>query len=305
VFLTAPTNQRQADVGAAFVRAQFPNRSLYVIYDPNDLYSNDLESAYARSLAADGMPAATPEIYDAGSTDTRQSLTGIVTDICNRSAANSPAPLILYAGRANELPTFMIQLQDGNCDPRAVVLGDDDLTQAETNNYADLASIAGFVNGKLYFTSFGPTEAGWQQILAKNTLQANLRGTEQNHELAFFAAYNAEALHQMQTGGQAYRTPANGHIMLAYDALNLLVQAVIGSKPATGLPTRTQVYDVLRGTTGNNAFPGVTGPIDFGPVDPALLNKGGYDPTKLVVVQQVRKEANSNQLGSFYVYSQP
>ncbi|HEX4225522.1 MAG TPA: ABC transporter substrate-binding protein, partial [Pseudonocardiaceae bacterium] len=84
VFMTAATNDRQADVGTAFVQSHFPNRKLYVIYDSNDLYSSDLEESYARSLAAAGLPAAIPEVYDADSNDTRQSLSGIVGDICAR-----------------------------------------------------------------------------------------------------------------------------------------------------------------------------------------------------------------------------
>ncbi|HEX3784220.1 MAG TPA: hypothetical protein VHX38_31570 [Pseudonocardiaceae bacterium] len=306
VFLTAATNDRQADVGTAFVQQQFPNRRLYIIYDPNDLYSNDLQSSYGRSLADAGLPQATPEIYDADSTDTRQSLAGIVSDICGRSTAGSPAPLILYAGRANELPTFMDLLQGNNCDQRAVVLGDDDLTQEETDNYADLASISGFANGRLYFTSFGPSQQGWQQILAKNPWSPTLGHAEQNAESTFFTDYRTQAQQQRGAGGKAYQTAANGHIMLAYDAVNLALQAIQRSAgPQFQLPTRTQVYDVLRGTTGNNTFAGTTGPIDFGAPDPSLLNKGGYDADKLVVVQQVRKVPGSNQLGSFYVYSQP
>ncbi len=303
VFMTAATNDRQADVGTAFALSHFPNRRLFVIYDPNDLYSSDLQSAYARSLADAGIPQATAEIYDANSTDTRQSLSGIVADICSHNTAQ--APLILYAGRANELPTFMDLLQGNTCDQRAVVLGDDDLTQEETNGYADLASIGNFVDGRLYFTSFGPTRDGWQQLLAKSTLPADLRSKEQSAETGFFTAYAQVASTQHAEGGKAYQSPPNGHIMLAYDAVNLAVAAVQSGVSGTQLPTRAQVYDALRDMVGSHAYPGVSGPIDFGTTDPTPLNKGGYDATKLVVVQQVRKDPNSGRLGSAYVYSQP
>ncbi|HEV3359850.1 MAG TPA: hypothetical protein VG247_23810 [Pseudonocardiaceae bacterium] len=303
VFMTAATNDRQADVGTAFVQSQFPNRRLFVIYDPNDLYSSDLQSAYTRSLADAGLPPAMPEIYDADSTDTRQSLSSIVADICSHNTAQ--APLILYAGRANELPTFMDLLQGNTCDQRAVVLGDDDLTQEETNGYADLTSIANFVDSRLYFTSFGPTKDGWQQLLAKNTLPADLRSREQSAETNFFTAYAQIESMQHAEGGKAYQSPPNGHIMLAYDAVNLAVAAIEGGVSGTALPTRDQVYGALRAMVGSRAYAGVSGPIDFGTTDPTPLNKGGYDATKLVVVQQVRKDPISGKLGSAYVYSQP
>lgn len=305
VFMTAATNQRQADVGTAFVRSHFPNRKLYVIYDPNDLYSNDLDQSYQRSLADAGLPQAIPEIYDADSNDTRQSLSDIVQNICERSPAASEAPLILYAGRANELPTFMDLLQGDSCDQHAVVLGDDDLTQEETNGYADLNGIANFVDSRLYFTSFGPSKDGWQQILAGSAIPANLHLAERDAETKFFNAYTQVAREQQQAGGSAYQTPANGHIMLAYDAVNLAVAAIQSGVSGDELPTRTQVYGALRATGEQQAYPGVSGPIDFQSGDPTQpANKGGVDANKLVVVQQVRKGADG-KLGSAYVYSEP
>jgi ABC-type branched-subunit amino acid transport system substrate-binding protein len=305
VFMTAATNDRQADVGTAFVQSHFPNRKLYVIYDSNDLYSSDLQESYARSLAAAGLPAAVPEVYDANSNDTRQSLSGIVGDICAHSGPSTQAPLILYAGRANELPTFMDLLQGDTCDQRAVVLGDDDLTQEETNGYADLNGIANFVDSRLYFTSFGPTKAGWQQILANGDIPADLRTGEQSAETNFFNAYSQVAREEQKAGGNAYQTPANGHVMLAYDAVNLAVSAIQNGVSGNQLPTRDQVYDALRATTGAHAYPGVSGPIDFQTTDQTPLNKGGFDANKLIVVQQVRKDPKSGKLGSAYVYSQP
>lgn len=302
VFMTAATNPRQADVGTAFVRSHFPNRRLYVIYDPNDLYSNDLYNDYGRSLADAGLPPAIPEIYDADSNDTRQSLSGIVGDICTHSGPGTQAPLILYTGRANELPTFMDLLQGNTCDQRAVVLGDDDLTQEETNGYADLNGIANFVNSRLYFTSFGPTRDGWQQILAGGDLPSSRRTAEQSAETSFFTAYRQLA---RQEHGTAYQTPPNGHVMLAYDAVGLAVSAIQSGVSADRLPDRTEVYDQLRDTSGPRAYPGASGLIDFQSADPTPLNKGGFDENKLVVVQEVRRNPATGKLGSAYVYSRP
>ena len=302
VFMTAATNNRQADVGTAFVQSHFPNRMLYVIYDPNDLYSSDLEGSYTRSLANAGLPAAIPEIYDADSNDTRQSLNGIVGDICAHGGPGTQAPLILYAGRANELPTFMDLLQGNTCDQRAVVLGDDDLTQEETNGYADLNGIANFVDSRLYFTSFGPTRDGWQRILADGNLSPTQRAAEQSTENTFFNAYAQLARDEH---GKAYQTPPNGHIMLAYDAINLAVSAIQSGVTSDQLPDRSTVYDALRATEGAHAFAGASGPIDFQTADPTPLNKGGFDADKLVAVEQVRKDPATGKLGSAYVYSNP
>jgi hypothetical protein len=186
-----------------------------------------------------------------------------------------------------------------------VVLGDDDLTQEETNGYADLNGIANFVDSRLYFTSFGPTKDGWQQILAGSAIPANLHLAEQDAETKFFNAYTQVASEQQQTGGSAYQTPANGHIMLAYDAVNLAVAAIQSGVSGDQLPTRTQVYGALRAIGEQQAYPGVSGPIDFQSGDPTQpANKGGVDANKLVVVQQVRKGAD-DKLTSAYVYSEP
>ena len=305
VFMTAATNNRQADVGTAFAQSHFPDRKLYVVYDPNDLYSNDLEESYARSLGNAGLPQAVTEIYDADSNDTRQSLSGIVADICAHSGPGTQAPLVLYAGRANELPTFMDLLQGNSCDQQAVVLGDDDLTQEETNDYADLNSIANFVDTRLYFTSFGPTQQGWNAILRGNAIPPALHLAEQSAETSFFNAYRQVQDQERKVGGAAYQTPANGHIMLAYDAVNLAMSAIESGGTSGQLPTRDAVYDALRATTGAHAYAGASGPIDFQSTDTNSLDKGGFDADKLVVVQQVRKDPATGKLGSAFVYSQP
>src|SRR5207302_7868322 len=99
------------------------------------------------------------------------------------------------------------------------------------------------------------------------------------------------------------RTGPNGHIELAYDAVNLTLAAAQRAMANLSPPNRQQVYDALRQTHDAQKFPGVTGPIDFTTVDPALPSVGASAPQKMVVVQQVRlARPGSQSLMSTYVY---
>jgi hypothetical protein len=52
-------------------------------------------------------------------------------------------------------------------------------------------------------------------------------------------------------------------------------------------PDRADVYRALRQTTGEAAYHGASGVVDFGPYDPAVPNAGADPRCKLVVVQRL------------------
>jgi ABC-type branched-subunit amino acid transport system substrate-binding protein len=92
-----------------------------------------------------------------------------------------------------------------------------------------------------------------------------------------------------QSARGGYRTPPNGHIMLAYDAVTVLLTAVedYRDKHNGRLPNRTQISDELRNLPG---CPGVAGVVNFGDTGGAPAPAGRDPVDKLVVVQQVARD---------------
>jgi hypothetical protein len=157
-------------------------------------------------------------------------------------------------------------------------MGGDDLSQLETGGYHDL-NPEHYSGDFLFFTTFGPTAEGWRAI--RESKHADTRPP------GFFADYSAVQAERSARG--VYRTPPNGHIMLAYDAVTVLLTAVEGyrDKHNGRLPTRTQISDELRDLRG---YGGVAGVVSFADTD-ATPAPGGRDPAdKLVVVQQVARD---------------
>jgi ABC-type branched-subunit amino acid transport system substrate-binding protein len=276
-FRTAPPNKRQAEVGVRFLSGRFPGRHVWLVSDSDDLYSSGLAGDYAYLLTGAPFPRVDSEPYrrdDSGAVDVFRE---IVRNVC---AARDAPPLVVYTGRANEATTLLRDLQDPQqgCPGRAVVMGGDDLSQLETGGYRDL-NPEHYSGDFLFFTTFGPTAEGWQAIRQSKHADTRLPG--------FFADYDRVRTEQSLHG--AYQTQPNGHIMLAYDAVTVLLIAVEERRPAGGparLPTRAQISDGLRSLRPHE---GVAGVVNFGGAD-GTSGSTGRDPVdKLVVVQQVAR----------------
>jgi ABC-type branched-subunit amino acid transport system substrate-binding protein len=277
-FRTAPPNKRQAQVGVRFLSARFPGRHVWVVFDADDLYSSGLAGDYTSLLAGGApFPQVQQESYrrdDSGAVDVFRPVVG---KVC---ASRDAPPLIVYTGRANEATTLLRDLQDPElgCPGKAVVMGGDDLSQLETGGYHDL-NPEHYGGQFLFFTTFGPTAEGWRAI--RESKHADTRPPR------FFADYAAVQAEQSAHG--AYQTPPNGHIMLAYDAVTVLLTAVEGNRDKHNgrLPTRTQISDELRGLRG---YGGVAGVVSFAGGDGAAATAGRDPADKLVVVQQVARD---------------
>jgi ABC-type branched-subunit amino acid transport system substrate-binding protein len=290
VFMTGPSDTRQAEVAADFMKStpRLSSSQNYIVFDPADPYSSDLARSYASALATHQLAAANQEPYAAGSSDVLDQLQGAANDICRHSAAGS-TPLIIYAGRANEFPTFLQRLENSDCGSRAVMIGDDDFTQTETENYLDLTQLKlqAFTNGRVYYTSSGAACLELQTSTA-NGCALNTKSPQRSQ---FSALYTQAAQAQSHDNGAAFRTGWNGEIMLAFDSVGLVLDAT-GRVPvpsASDVPNRQQVLRQLQRTTSKAAYQGVAGTIAFGPVNPADPNAGGVDTSKQVVIQVIRE----------------
>jgi hypothetical protein len=233
--------------------------------------------------------------YQASSTNAAGVLRQRVREMCRTSGGVPVKPLVLYTGRANEVPTLVDELANTPCTRDAPLIGADDLSQLETAEFRDLRQ--GTV-GQLYFTTFGPSsEQMWTQVNRASRGGAGVSAPAQasagpTHR--FFAEYRREqAAH-----GVAFRSGPNGHIELAYDAALLLCQAAeqwwaaspdhAQGKPAhRGLPSRQRMYELIRGTYGPRLCSGVAGDVGFGPPEKDGGRSGSDPEQKLVILQRV------------------
>jgi len=143
------------------------------------------------------------------------------------------------------------------------VFGGDDLTQLETTSFADLEDVKRFADGRLYFTTFAWTP-GREPIL---------QPTQQ-----FFTTYEAA---QKRHARKAFLSGPNGHVLLAYDAVN-----VVARHTAVGA-SREQVFQELRTLSD---FPGASGRLTF--ARPDVSGASGADPVDKLVVGQIVKLDN-------------
>ncbi|MFB9908703.1 hypothetical protein [Allokutzneria oryzae] len=289
-FRVAPTNSRQAQVAIqwAVTARPFRGRQPFLVYNPTDRYSRELKEDYQRELEKEQLkpePELRPGIekpYEAGKAGTASTLHTRVQEICEENPPDLPGPMIVYSGRANEMPTLLDELSRSSCREEAIVLGGDDLSQLETAGFRDLAGRENYADERLFFTTFGPTKEGWEQR-GNGKLDPEVE--------RFFADHAAVEKEQRAHNGPAFRSGPNGHVMLSYDAVHLLLAATERARTDEhGVPNRHQVYQALRETTGTLVYSGVTGKVDFGAPDRAL-GRGGANPRdKLVVVQEVVKQ---------------
>ena len=278
-FRVAPPNRRQVEVAVGFAQHTLPARHStplrpFVVYDQSDPYSANLRDLYQAGWTGDPKPVDEPYEADAS---VNQVLHQRVDNIC-ASTPPGQDPLVIYTGRTTQIPTLLDLLGLSTCGQHAVVLGSDDLTQLETAGFRDLAGREQYVDGKLFYTTFDDATPGAWRIIGPN-------GTVPPKVADFFDQYGRAQQQHGAAGDKAFRTPANGHIMLAYDAVQLVMDRVQGL-PAADKRNRGALAAALRQTTGDHAYQGISGMIDFKVDRP--LPAGGADPRqKLVVTEQV------------------
>ena len=152
-----------------------------------------------------------------------------------------------------------------------MVFGGYDLTQLETTNLTDLEDIKRFAGGRLYFTTFAWTPGS--EPIPQPTQQ-------------FFTTYEAS---QKKHARRAFLSGPNGHVLLAYDAVNVV------ACPTSVGASREMLYDKLRTMRD---FPGASGRLTFDQT--GTSGTSGADPADKLVVGQIVKLDNGS-LGFRYV----
>src|SRR5262245_54325684 len=238
-----------------------------MLVDNDDQYSKELANEFVEQEPG----AATRLSYNSSSRDTTTSLRGLVDQICGKDAAKQPAsPLIVYTGRTSEFSSLMKSLRAAAGCRDVRVLGADDLSQLETENFQQLQGDEEFVDGKVYFTTFGPSRLGWTALF-RSGIPGNVE--------TFFDAYD-KMRRVPDVAGKVYRSDTNGHIVAAYDAIGLIMRGGGDLKPRT----REAASRKLRAAAPCS---GVSGRVVF-ERPPANEPDTGADPMdKLIVLQRV------------------
>jgi ABC-type branched-subunit amino acid transport system substrate-binding protein len=283
-FRVAVPSIRQAEAGRDFLveRGDISQRKPFVLVDNNDPYSTELTDDYEKAFAEVPDLLAPPVRlnYSPNSADLRLRMDNNMSQMCDQSKKEGRKPLLIYTGRANEAYTMLAALsRNGSCAGETLVLGSDDMSQLDLTEQSYLNRLQGFNDDQLMFTSYSTTEEGWAQVGADVDAKRSAQ--------RFFDAYRKVAPPVATSDGTPFETPANAHVMAGYDALGLVLEAgVRAGTPDYPVPDRARLFEALRGTTGEAAYPGASGKIDFGPAsqDP----RAGADPRgKLVSVNRI------------------
>lgn len=256
----APSNERQGQIIAEVTRTAFPDHRPFLLWDAGaDTYSSELKDDMDRAFMERGTGPLRLLDYRAGDVDVAGTIEGRLRQLCTE-AGLTPA-LLLYSGRANELPTVLDRLRTVPCANNVRILAGDDLTQLVTQGFRLLHQE---LSDRLYYSTFG----------------RGVDGPARPQELVDFAEEYATAEAKYPGG---FTTGANGHTMLAHDALTLLFDAALATAaPAGAPPSRSDVFPVAR-ATNRRMVTGNVGLVPFGPSPTA----GAEVPDKLVVVQEI------------------
>ncbi|MCI2416146.1 hypothetical protein MOQ72_01805 [Saccharopolyspora sp. K220] len=283
-FRVAVPSSHQARAGTDFLarRDDIAQRKPFVLVDNNDRYSKELTGDYADALGETlgGLGPPIRLTYEPNSADLLSRMANNMRQMCDQSRQEGRKPLLIYTGRANETYTMLDALsRDGSCAGETLVLGSDDMSQLDTTDQSYLSTLQGFGDDQLMFTSYSTSEEGWNHINADVDSKRSAQ--------RFFEAYRKVAPQDAKPDGTPFGTPANGHVMAGYDALSLLLEAAVDAgRPEQPVPSRAALFAALRAITGENAYYGASGKIDFGPVpqDP----QAGADPReKLITVNRI------------------
>jgi hypothetical protein len=191
----------------------------------------------------------------------------------------------VYTGRTSEFSSLIKALRgQPRCGPDTRVLGADDLSQLETENFAQLAGDEEYVNGKVFFTTFAPSRKGWEHMFPSG-IPENVR--------SFFDAYD-RMRRAPGVAGKAFRSDTNGHIMAAYDTIGLIMRGVGDQRPEN----REEAFRKIRAAT---PYAGVTGQVVFEPPNRNEPDRGADPLKKLIVLQQVVND--NGRLRTVYVDS--
>jgi ABC-type branched-subunit amino acid transport system substrate-binding protein len=266
----APTNQREADVGAfyAATRLGAKNTTIYYSDDQDDLYSNDLRDQVKRTFEARGLTVK-EKLYSINPDNDGNDINSAGRDACDVG----PEGVVFYAGRASPLSVFLKGMQD-KCEANYPhVLGGDGISRFVLDG--GLNEFPGLTIDYL-------TQA--------SSLASRSECSEVPDSVGFFVVYRE------LFGEGACPSTRRGGSLLAHDTLLVFTQGVRNTKVSRPSPDA-----VLRGiedisSQGSGPLRGASGQIDYPrtgsksiPKDKAILMLRGQafeEPKRMLLCGQ-------------------
>ncbi|MFD5702527.1 ABC transporter substrate-binding protein [Streptomyces lasiicapitis] len=257
----APTDSRAAAVMASFARhapmaaGGKPVRRVQLIADPADAYSASLAASFREEYGAKGTdvllytPADAPEPPPASrglSGSELPAVEDLARQVCG-AVAREPRTAVVWAARGSQFHPFLSEIARISRDcPKVVVLGDDDLTTALSEERRPWEVFGGL---SLYYVSHGRAAA-----LAQDSGEA----------AAFLSAYDAAYGKDESTRTSTMRDDA--HVAIGWDAMRYLAEGVDQAWRGTGGHDERLDRGLLQGVLyqglGGGGFDGATGRID-------------------------------------------
>jgi len=240
-FRVAPSNMRQAIVGAQYAEDQLHARRVALFFDLKDAYSKNLAEDFEKQFH---YQIVAKEEYTVGKLETLPTLL--------QAALDAKPDLIYFAGYAGDMSVLLANLPTSQ--PYLPLMGGDALY--ELNAYSDSARVN---FNHLRFTAFAyPDE--WK-----------IQGLQ---EPLFFKKYPEyfDPKGQHPSSDPYGYTRANDKVILSYDATLALLEGC--KKVLTGV-TPSALRQSLAGIDRSHRIQGVSGQIAFGsdgdPIDKAVL----------------------------------
>ncbi|MBP2704917.1 ABC transporter substrate-binding protein [Microbispora sp. RL4-1S] len=243
-FRMAPTNYRQAVLAARYARRTLlsgvdaPTAVIVQDRSSGDSYTNNLADDYAKAVAGEGIEVSESVYYTVDR--------GGIAEAASRACARRP-DVILYAGRAPEFLGFLNAVEGNDCGPGTVkVLAGDDVIKVVADHGRQIGDLK---RVQVYYAALAGREL-WRGGAAAPT------GFVQN----------------LINGSHANDSEDN--LILSYDAVGLFYDAA-NTAYQGGLPSRGDILYQLALTSGQSAWNGSSGVVDFGdeahdPVDKAI-----------------------------------
>jgi hypothetical protein len=260
-FHVGPTNFREATLAARFVSgtmlADVKAKSAVIVQDGTreDTYTNNLAADFARTLQAEGITVGPPVSYG----DSQDGMSTAAANACGRDA-----DVFMYAGRAPEFVSFLRALEGSNkCDASVIkVLAGDDVIKVVADNRTEIAAMR---QTEVYYAALASREMWRRSEVPTGFINSLLTG--------------------------AYPNVSDDNLILTYDAIDVIYRAVDKAyRSGNRLPSRGDVLYWLSRTSGESAWDGSSGVIDFGsgerhdPVDKAIsIMKVGADSSVAMV----------------------
>ncbi|MGH3328655.1 MAG: ABC transporter substrate-binding protein [Streptomycetales bacterium] len=238
-FRVGVPNRRQAEIAAAYARQTLDARQAAVIYDRHDPFSRNLATDFLGAFRDDRHEIILPDTsYNARHADVANEL----LDLASRACRFEP-DLVYFAGRDSQAAMLLGGMREAQCAPSVTLMGGDALGRLEA---APSPAPSGQLHRPVYYTA-----------------QASPAVWREGREPLFYDEYYSYLADTEGVGGPAGDArPPDGHTILAYDATQVLTQAL--THLGDGAADRFTVWRQIGLTTGFRQLSGVGGVVDFG-----------------------------------------